>query len=114
MELKQIRQFVALSDAQNFHRAAKALNMSQPPLSISIKKLEEEMGVRLFERHARGVKLTEAGLAALPYARKVLTGMEAMRRGDRQHARELFQLAQARCPTVSELNWAASSELKKL
>lgn len=78
MELKQIRQFVALCDAQNFHRAAKALNMSQPPLSISIRKLEAEMGVKLFERHARGVKLTEAGLASLPYARKILTGVEAM------------------------------------
>ena len=41
-------------------------------------------------------------------------GMEARRRGDRQRAREQFQLAQARCPTVSELNWAASSQLKRL
>jgi tetratricopeptide (TPR) repeat protein len=41
-------------------------------------------------------------------------GMEAERRGDKQRAREEFQLAQARCPTVSELNWAASSELKRL
>jgi tetratricopeptide (TPR) repeat protein len=41
-------------------------------------------------------------------------GMEAQRRGDKQRAREEFQLAQARCPTVSELNWAASSELKRL
>ena len=40
-------------------------------------------------------------------------GMEAQRRGDRQRAREQFQLAQARCPTVSELNWAASSQLKR-
>jgi tetratricopeptide (TPR) repeat protein len=42
------------------------------------------------------------------------TGMEAIRRGDRRQAREQFELAQARCPTVSELNWAASSELKRL
>src|SRR5262249_3260539 len=41
-------------------------------------------------------------------------GMEALRRGDRQHARERFQLAQARCPTVSEINWATSSEQKRL
>ncbi len=41
-------------------------------------------------------------------------GMEALRRGERQHAREQFQLAQARCPTVSELNWAATSELRRL
>lgn len=41
-------------------------------------------------------------------------GMEALRRGERQRAREQFQLTQARCPTVSELNWAATSELKRL
>jgi len=41
-------------------------------------------------------------------------GMDAVRRGDKHRAREQFQLAQARCPTVSELNWAASSELKRL
>jgi tetratricopeptide (TPR) repeat protein len=41
-------------------------------------------------------------------------GVDALRRGDRQRAREQFQLAQARCPTVSEFNWAASSELKRL
>jgi tetratricopeptide (TPR) repeat protein len=41
-------------------------------------------------------------------------GMDAVRRGDRQRAREQLQLAQARCPTVSEYNWAASNELKRL
>jgi tetratricopeptide (TPR) repeat protein len=41
-------------------------------------------------------------------------GMEMLRRGDRQQAREQFQLAQARCPTSSEINWGASSELKRL
>lgn len=79
MELRQIRQFVALSDTLNFHRAAEFLNMSQPPLSISMQKLEQELGVKLFERLARGVSLTEAGLAALPHARKILGSVEAMR-----------------------------------
>jgi DNA-binding transcriptional LysR family regulator len=79
VELRQIRQFVALSDALNFHRAAKALNMSQPPLSISIRKLELELGVALFERQPRGVILTEAGHAALPHARKVLRDIDGMR-----------------------------------
>jgi len=41
-------------------------------------------------------------------------GMDSVRRGDRQRAREQFQLAQARCPTMSEYNWAASNELKRL
>jgi len=79
MELRQIRQFVALSETLNFHRAAELLNMSQPPLSISMQKLEQEMGVKLFERLARGLALTEAGLAALPHARKILGDVEAMR-----------------------------------
>jgi len=78
MNLQQIRQFVALGDALNFHRAAESLNMSQPPLSIGIRKLEEEMGVRLFDRQPRGVLLTEAGRVALPFARKILSDLEAM------------------------------------
>lgn len=79
MELRQIRQFVALADTLNFHRAAKLLNMSQPPLSISMQKLEQEMDVTLFERLSRGVALTEAGLAALPHARRILHGVDMMR-----------------------------------
>lgn len=79
MELRQIRQFVALADTLNFHRAAKRLNMSQPPLSISMQKLEQEMEVKLFERLSRGVALTEAGLAALPHARKILREVDMMR-----------------------------------
>jgi Transcriptional regulator len=79
MELRQIRQFVALADTLNFHRAAKRLNMSQPPLSISMQKLEQELEVRLFDRLTRGVALTDAGLAALPHARKILRDVELMR-----------------------------------
>lgn len=78
MNLQQIRQFVALGDALNFHRAAESLNMSQPPLSIGIRKLESEMGVRLFDRQSRGVLLTEAGRVALPFARKILSDLAAM------------------------------------
>lgn len=78
VELKQVRQFVALSEASNFHRAAQALHMSQPALSISIRKLEQELGVALFERQSRGVTLTEAGMAALPHARRLLRDREAM------------------------------------
>lgn len=78
MELRQIRQFVVLSETLNFHRAANALNMTQPPLSVSIRKLEQELGVELFGREARGVSLTEAGRAALPHARKALRTLEAM------------------------------------
>lgn len=72
MDLRQLRYFTILADALNFHRAAERLHMSQPPLTVAIRKLEEELGIRLFIRETRGVRLTEAGRAALPAARAAL------------------------------------------
>lgn len=72
MELRQLRQFLALAHAGNFHRAAAALHMAQPPLSVSIRKLEEELGMRLFERHSRGVTLTPEGEITAAQAREIL------------------------------------------
>ena len=65
MELRQLQQFVAVAETLNFRRAAERLHMAQPPLSVAIRKLEEEVGAPLFERQARGVALTAAGTAAL-------------------------------------------------
>lgn len=84
MELRQLRHFVMVAETLNFHRAAERLNMAQPPLSMSIKKLEQEIGVELFERHSRAVKLTESGHAALKEARETL-----------RHAGETIRIAQA-------------------
>lgn len=70
--MRQLRQFLALAETRNFHRAAEALNMAQPPLSVSIRKLEEDLGVRLVERHARGVSLTAEGELAAAQAREIL------------------------------------------
>lgn len=86
MELRQLRHFVALAETLNFHRAAAALNMTQPPLSLSIRKLEEQLGSPLFERHARGVALTEAGAAALAHAREALNAAEALAQSVRETA----------------------------
>jgi DNA-binding transcriptional LysR family regulator len=72
MDLRQLRYFTTLADTLNFHRAAERLHMSQPPLTVAIRKLEEELGIRLFIRETRGVRLTEAGRAALPVARAAL------------------------------------------
>lgn len=84
IKLAQVRQFVALAEAGSFHRAAGVLNMAQPPLSVGIRKLEEELGSALFIRGPRGVKLTSAGEIALSSARQALQCIEEMRRAVRQ------------------------------
>lgn len=80
MEMHQIRYFVAVAEELHFGRAAQRENVSQPPLSHQIKKLEAEMGVLLFQRTKRVVKLSEAGLAFLPAARAILATSKAGRR----------------------------------
>lgn len=61
MEIRQLEYFLAVAEAGSITAAAAQLHMTQPPLSLAIGKLEDELGVRLFERRARGVALTEAG-----------------------------------------------------
>lgn len=55
MNLRQLQQLVTLMETRNFHRAAALLHMAQPPLSVSIRRLEEELGGKLFERHNSGL-----------------------------------------------------------
>lgn len=79
MELRQLRNFLAVAKARNFRRAAEAIHMAQPPLSVSIRKLEEELNLRLFDRHPRGVTLTPGGEAALTLAIEIEERVEALR-----------------------------------
>lgn len=72
MDLRRIRHFVALAETLNFRRAAERLHMAQPPLTVSIRKLEDELGARLFDRGSGGVALTPSGRALLAEARKLL------------------------------------------
>lgn len=72
MNLKQLRQFVALAETGNFHKAAEQMHMAQPPLSVSIRKLEGEVGGALFLRTPNGVLLTAAGRAMLADAREAI------------------------------------------
>ena len=72
VELAQIDAFIAAADCGSFSRAAEILNVAQPSLSNRIQSLEREVGQAMFERMGRGVKLTDAGRAFLPYAQRIL------------------------------------------
>src|SRR6202453_2053544 len=63
MELRQIRSFLSIAETLHFGRTAELIHLSQPALSLQIRALEEEVGVRLFERNRRRTTLTAAGVA---------------------------------------------------
>ncbi|MHC4045694.1 LysR family transcriptional regulator [Bradyrhizobium sp. 23AC] len=87
MELRHLRYFVAVAEEGSFLTAAqRRLNTSQPSLSRQIRDLENEVGVRLLERQARGVTLTAAGRVFLDHARLALLQVEAATDGARRTA----------------------------
>jgi DNA-binding transcriptional LysR family regulator len=81
MELRQIRSFLSIAETLHFGRAAELIHLSQPALSLQIRALEEEVGVRLFERNRRKTTLTAAGFAFRDDAAAALSQLEqAIRR----------------------------------
>ncbi|MCH5551198.1 LysR family transcriptional regulator [Pseudomonas fragariae (ex Marin et al. 2024)] len=76
IDLKLMRQYVVVAETLNFRKAAQRLNMSQPPLSVAIRRLEECLGVQLLQRSTRSTQLTAAGVVFLAEARQTLLQAE--------------------------------------
>jgi DNA-binding transcriptional LysR family regulator len=79
LDLRQFRYFASLAREQNYHRAAEVLHIAQPPLSVAIQKLEQELGVRLVERLPRGIRVTPAGEICLKLIQDILERVETLK-----------------------------------
>jgi DNA-binding transcriptional LysR family regulator len=109
MELRHLRYFVAIAEERSFTRAAERLWVAQPGLSTQIRRLESELGVQLFDRHTRGVDLTDAGELLLERARTALAAADAARSTGRDLEEGL--VGSVRLGIVSGAGWPGTSAL---
>src|SRR4051812_49013932 len=109
MELRHLRYFVAIAEERSFTRAAERLWVSQPGLSTQIRRLESEMGVQLFERHTRGVDLTDVGELLLERARTALAAAEVAGATGRDLEEGL--VGNLRVGVATGLGWPGASAL---
>lgn len=99
MKFSQFRDVVAVADCGSLRAAARHLDITQPTISRSIQDIERELGIVLFERHARGVMVTEMGRAFVQRAKAVITEI--------RRARE--EIDQLKGRTTGEINVAVST-----
>ena len=109
MELRHLRYFVAIAEERSFTRASERLWVAQPGLSTQIRRLEAELGVQLFERHTRGVDLTDAGELFLERARTALAAADAARATG--HDLEEGLVGSVRLGIVTGAGWPGTSAL---
>lgn len=100
MNLRQLQHFVVLAETCNMHQGSVRLNLSQPALSKSIRTLEEQLGVLLFERLARGLKLTPVGVWLLSRSASLLADAKRLRAEIDLIKRQADSLVQVAAGTV--------------
>jgi len=76
MELRHLRYFLSAGEHLQFGRAARALGVRQPTISRQVRALEDQLGVSLFDRHPRGIRLTYAGRALFTDAQRIITDLD--------------------------------------
>jgi len=116
MELYQLRTFAAVAEEGHLTRAAERLHLSQPAVSGHIKALEQELDVRLFERMATGMVLTESGRQLLTHANKVLSAAEGVKRAAQQLHTEvsgLLHVGTVADPADNRLGAVLSAAVKR-
>jgi DNA-binding transcriptional LysR family regulator len=102
LSTRQLRAFLTLADSASFTRAAAACHLSQPAFSALIRGLEEQVGLRLFDRSTRHVVLTPEGAALRPRAQRLLEEFESALEGLRElAARERGRVAVALLPSLA-------------
>src|SRR6185436_1733015 len=79
MDIRDLQVFLGVAKHLNYTRAGEEVNLSQPSVSVRIRQLERDLGVRLFEQLGKKVALTEAGLALVPYASRVIAAVKDAR-----------------------------------
>jgi DNA-binding transcriptional LysR family regulator len=109
LELRHLRYFVAIAEEGSFTRAAERLWIAQPGLSTQIRRLEAELGFKLFARHSRGVELTEAGELFLERVRIVLAAVETA--GATGRDLDAGVIGSVRLGVAGEARWRLTSEL---
>src|SRR5688572_19812792 len=87
--LRQLQYLVAVGDLGGFRKAAEACGVAQPSLSAQIAQVEQAIGVQIFERSARGVRVTAAGAKVIDRARAVLLASRDLADTARQHSNPL-------------------------
>ncbi len=108
-ELRHVRAFLKISETRNFTRAANDLHISQSALTVQIQKLEESLGVKLFDRNKRGVALTAAGRDVLGPLQRLFHDAQAIV----DHTRELT-IASTGFVTIAALPTVCAGVLAEL